>query len=77
MTPYPARVDRETIVRTARSLIEADGLEQVSLNRLAAALGIKAPSLYHHVKNKTDLLRAVNELTLHDLAEQVHTAVAA
>ncbi len=75
MTPYPARVDRETIVRTAREMIETDGLEQLSLNKLAQALDIKAPSLYHHVQNKSDLLHAVTLLTVRDLADQMTAAV--
>jgi AcrR family transcriptional regulator len=77
MCPFPARVDRETIVRTAREMIEADGLDHVSLSRLAKTLGIKAPSLYHHVENRTDLLRAVNTLTMHDMMQEVYTAVEA
>ena len=76
MAPYPARVDRDTIIRTARELIEANGLDGVSLNRLAKNLGIKAPSLYHHVKNKTDLLQAINELTIEALMAEVLAAAA-
>jgi AcrR family transcriptional regulator len=75
MSPYPARVDRETIVRTARKMIETDGLEQLSLNKLAKALDIKAPSLYHHVQNKLDLLHAVNLLTVHDMVDEMAEAV--
>ena len=75
MSPYPARVDRDTIVRTAREMIEKDGLEQLSLNKLAKALNIKAPSLYHHVENKSDLLHAVNLLTVHDMVDEMTEAV--
>lgn len=57
--PYPAQTDYQTIVQTARTLIEQEGLEQLSLARLAATLGIKAPSLYRHVANKSALLQAV------------------
>jgi AcrR family transcriptional regulator len=57
--PYPAQTDYQTIVQTARTLIEQEGLEQLSLARLASTLGIKAPSLYGHVSNKAALLQAV------------------
>ncbi|MBV9787874.1 MAG: TetR/AcrR family transcriptional regulator [Chloroflexi bacterium] len=57
--PYPAQTDYQTIVQTARTLIEQEGLEQLSLARLAATLGIKAPSLYGHIANKSALLKAV------------------
>jgi AcrR family transcriptional regulator len=38
-------------------------VDNVSLAMLAASFGIKAPSLYRHVKNKAELLQAVNLLT--------------
>ena len=56
-------------------MIETEGLEQLSLNKLAKALNIKAPSLYHHVQNKSDLLHAVNLLTVHDLVDEMTAAV--
>ena len=67
--PYPAQTDRTTIVHTARTLIEQDGVDQLSLARLAAVLGIKAPSLYRHVPSKTALLQAVVTLTFQQLFE--------
>lgn len=65
--PYPAQTNRTTIVSTARVLIERDGVEQLSLAEVAAALGIKAPSLYRHVASRGALLHAVVLLTLQDL----------
>lgn len=62
--PYPSQITREAIVATAREMIEAEGVDHLSLNRLSAALGVKTPSLYHYVKNRTALLRAVNEETV-------------
>jgi len=58
--PYPSQVDGERIVLKAREMIEAEGVAALSLGKLAAALGIKAPSLYRYFASKTDLLRAVN-----------------
>ncbi|NJM07680.1 TetR/AcrR family transcriptional regulator [Candidatus Gracilibacteria bacterium] len=57
--PYPAQTSREAIVEMAQTLIERDGMEQLSLAQLAAALNIKAPSLYRHVASKGELLQAV------------------
>jgi AcrR family transcriptional regulator len=65
--PYPAQTDRTSIIDCARELIEAEGVADLSLSKLAAALGVKAPSLYHYVANKTALLRAVNQVTMHEL----------
>jgi AcrR family transcriptional regulator len=62
--PDPDRplLHREAIVEAARSLIAADGLEALSLRRIAAQLGVTAPALYAHVRDKQDLLRAVAEV---------------
>lgn len=72
--PYPSQIDRETIVETARQMIETDGAEQLSLRTLAKALSVKAPSLYRYVANKTALLKAVNEVTTQKLIEALHPA---
>jgi AcrR family transcriptional regulator len=74
--PFPAQTDRKTIVETARTLIEQDGIEQLSLTRLAAVLGIKAPSLYRHLPSKTALLQAVVTLTIHQLFDAYRAALA-
>lgn len=75
--PYPAQVDHKTIIEKARELIEARGVDQLSLNALAGELGIKAPSLYHHFQNKTALLRAVNEATARALVSAIREAMGA
>ncbi|WP_421121760.1 TetR/AcrR family transcriptional regulator [Aquihabitans daechungensis] len=53
---------RDAIVAAARALVVADGLEALSLRRIAAQLGVTAPALYAHVRDKQDLLRALAEL---------------
>jgi AcrR family transcriptional regulator len=73
--PYPAQIDRETLIETARQLIEQHGIEQVSLRLVAETLGIKAPSLYNHVGSKNDLLRAVNDVTLRHLFTALYAAM--
>lgn len=65
--PYPAQIDRDRIVEMARQLIEQDGIERLSLRQLAQALGVQAPSLYRHIKNKTALLQAINQTTTRKL----------
>jgi len=74
--PYPAQVQVETLAEKARELIESEGLDRLTLSALASAFGIAAPSLYHHFKNKTALLQAVNMATAAALTEHVSTAVA-
>lgn len=54
-------LQREVIIAATRQLIISDGLEALTLRRLAATLGVTAPALYGHVRDKQDLLRAVAE----------------
>lgn len=74
--PYPTQITRELVVDKAREMIEAEGLEPVSLSRLAAALNVKAPSLYRYFEGRGDLLRAVNDLTQQALVTAIGEAVA-
>lgn len=60
-TPQRALLQREAIVEAARQLVTEEGLDALSLRRLAARLGVTAPALYAHVEHKRDLLRALAE----------------
>jgi AcrR family transcriptional regulator len=73
--PYPAQMDANRIVYYAREVIEAEGVDNLSLNKLATLLGVKAPSLYRHFASKNDLLRAVNLHTGGQLVEAILAAV--
>ncbi len=46
---------QEEILDAARSLLARDGVEALTVGRLAAALDIKAPSLYKHFASKRAL----------------------
>lgn len=74
--PYPAQITPEAVIAAARKLIEQEGLDQLSLARLATALGVKAPSLYRLFPSKSALLRAINEATLQDLAAAMNAGIA-
>lgn len=54
-----APLTRERIVAAALDLIDAQGLDALSMRRLGAALDVEAMSLYHHVDNKDDVLDGV------------------
>ncbi|ADD44740.1 TetR/AcrR family transcriptional regulator C-terminal domain-containing protein [Stackebrandtia nassauensis] len=54
-------VTRDDIVREAVELLKQDGLDALSLRKLAARLKITAPTLYWHVANKRELLDLVAE----------------
>ncbi len=59
--PYPAQIDRQQLIETAFQILEREGVEGVSLSKVAQELNVKSPSLYRYVRNKAELLRAVNE----------------
>jgi AcrR family transcriptional regulator len=54
-------LSRERIVKAALKLIDADGLDGLSMRRLGQTLGVEAMALYHHFANKGALLDAVLE----------------
>lgn len=74
--PYPAQITAEEVIAAARKLIEQEGLDQLSLARVATTLGVRAPSLYRLFPSKAALLRAINETTLQDLAAAMNKAIA-
>lgn len=47
------------ILTEARVLVEEEGLEALSMRRLATRLGVRAPSLYKHLADKQALLDAL------------------
>jgi TetR/AcrR family transcriptional regulator, tetracycline repressor protein len=54
-------VSQDQIVETAMVLLERDGIEGVSFRKLAAELGVSAPTLYWHVDSKRRLLDLMAE----------------
>ncbi|MEU0276203.1 TetR/AcrR family transcriptional regulator [Streptomyces sp. NPDC006307] len=55
-TGRPPVTSRAQILAAARELIDRDGWERLTVRRLAAELGIGATTLYHHIRDKEDLL---------------------
>ncbi len=59
-------LDRQIILRDAFAVLNETGLEGLTLRRLAARLGVQAPAIYWHFKNKQELL---DEMATHVLRE--------
>jgi TetR/AcrR family tetracycline transcriptional repressor len=53
------KLSRDKIVEAALRVMDAEGLEAVSMRRVAREVGAEAMSLYHHVADKDDLLQGV------------------
>jgi AcrR family transcriptional regulator len=70
-----AGVDPDAIVAEAAKLADSEGLEAVTLKRLADSLGVRPPSLYAHVAGIDDVLRRVGRQGLIELATALSRAV--
>ena len=68
-----ARLSRQAIIEAARTLLAAEGIEAVSLRRVAGALGVTAPALYAHVTDKRDLLQGVADQEGRRVIERVRS----
>jgi TetR/AcrR family transcriptional regulator, tetracycline repressor protein len=59
-----AGVSREAVVRAARAIADREGVDQVTMRRLAAELGVAPNALYTYFPNKTAILDAVLDSVL-------------
>ncbi|MEL7668095.1 MAG: TetR family transcriptional regulator [Actinomycetota bacterium] len=50
---------KDELFTAALAIADAEGLEALSMRRLAAEVGVEAASLYHHLPNKDALLSGV------------------
>jgi AcrR family transcriptional regulator len=69
-----AGLDADGVVTAAAVLADADGLEALTLARLAAHLGIRPPSLYAHVDGLPDLRRRIADRGAGELAVALRCA---
>jgi AcrR family transcriptional regulator len=68
---HRAGLDQATVVEAAVKLIDEEGVEQLSLGRLAERLGVRTPSLYNHVAGLPGLKHDLALYCLHDLLNRV------
>ncbi|MGX5695459.1 TetR/AcrR family transcriptional regulator [Agromyces soli] len=70
--PRPG-LSRHEVTEAAIALVERDGLDALTMRRLASALDCAPMSLYTHVRNRDDLVdaivdRLIEQLELHEVA---------
>ena len=63
----PRIITREKVAEVALRILDEDGLEGLSLERIAEEMGVRGPSLYHHFADKAAILTEVARLVLGDL----------
>lgn len=70
--PTPARTSLSEIVTAGRSILESEGLDALTMQRVAGVVGVRAPSLYKRVRSRGELIGLVVE----DVARELSTTVA-
>lgn len=70
----PSRTSVDEIVRAAASVLEEKGLPGLTMQAVAHAVGVRAPSLYKHVAGREGLLRLLAEDAARDLGDRVDAA---
>ena len=63
--PAPGKsLTPDAVAQAAASLIDAEGMEELTMHRLGQVLGVEAMALYNHFDDKEAIIDAVVSLTL-------------
>ena len=68
------RVGREPVVRAALRLLDREGLDGFTLRKVAAEIGVQAPTLYWRFRNKQDLVDEMATQVLLDVGGELARA---
>jgi len=72
---YPSKTSSDEIVSVAIDLIQHEGEEALTVARLAAELGIKAPSLYKHFSGRDAIIEQVERRVFAMLGEALRGSI--
>ena len=73
--PAPARTSTDAVVAAGRALLERDGLEGLTMQAVAHAVGVRAPSLYKRVANREALVGLIVGAAALELAAAIDGVV--
>jgi AcrR family transcriptional regulator len=71
---HRAGLDQTIVVEAAAKLVDEEGIEQLSLGRLAERLGVRTPSLYNHITGLPGLRHDLALYSLRDLRDRIMRA---
>ena len=57
--PTPARTSTQAIIAAGRMVLAREGLDGLTMEKVAAAAGVRAPSLYKRLSGRPELVRLV------------------
>lgn len=72
--PAPAQTSTGAIVAAGRRLLEERGADAVTMRDVADAVGVRAPSLYKRIRDRSDLFRLILDDVADDLTEALDAA---
>jgi len=49
-------IEPEAVVTAALEILDAEGLQRVTLRQISSKLGVKPPALYWHFRDKQDII---------------------
>ena len=62
---------RDRVLERAMALADEDGIESLTMRRLAEQLGVEAMSIYHHLPNKNAILDGLAERVFQEIEAEV------
>ena len=68
-TPTRTPLSKERVLHAAVDLADREGIDALSMRRLAKDLGVEAMSLYNHVANKDEILVGMIELVASEVED--------
>jgi AcrR family transcriptional regulator len=73
--PAPARTSNDAILAAGRALLEAGGLDALTMQAVAERVGVRAPSLYKRLANRSALIAAIAADAVADLGRDIVSVV--
>lgn len=67
-------IKKENILESARKVLSEQGIEKLSLRKIAAETGCAAPSIYYYFKNKQEIVAALWEQIGPSLVSQLESS---
>lgn len=64
-------LDRHRIAQVALELVDAHGIDQLSMRKLGGVLGVEGMALYHYFRNKAELVDGILDVILAGLAARL------
>lgn len=67
--PLSPLITRETAIQVSIDLLDRKGLDALTVQAVARELGVQAPSLYYHFKNRDELLHMIAKTLLVEVGQ--------